>query len=476
MRTISRPSLQLERLEARDCPTVSLKYIAGNLIITGRPTGDLIIEGSAGGPNVFTVTDNGKALGKFALPGSLLINMPSRPGRLEINLNNKFIGGNVLLNLGRGFTGKAITASDIDIYDSNATSGLANGTIRGSLTVLNGNGEELVNIGAHATNVPLPVTEIRPIRILGNLTAAARVNANKVDGLQLGEGSIVRGNVTVTNYEEVALGLQDITLKNTTIIGKNVSITTAGVGQGVFADIYGTVQGNVYFNAAASTANSNTLTLSPPDPDTNDTVIGGSVFARFGSALVNNQFSLLSAVGNPSTSIIQGNLQIISTAGLNSIFDLVNIQGTIFGSASINLGDGDNNFTFTDTGFIGGNLSLWGGNGTNNFGTNGNVFEGVLGGSLHVTVGNGDNQVGVQTGIGGMFFFRGGNGTNLVEILPTSPALFSVKFLFGTGTNQLDLNNDVTLTGLIAGSPGASNTFNINGATLLPTLVLVNWP
>jgi len=62
--------------------------------------------------------------------------------------------------------------------------------------------------------------------------------------------------------------------------------------------------------------------------------------------------------------------------------------------------------------------------------------------------------------------YRGGNTSDTVNLTPATPQTYNVDMTFGTGTNVLTLNANVTLTGRVTSGNQAGDTFNQNGATL----------
>lgn len=474
---------RLERLEQRETPAVNVTVLGSGVFVRGIPNGDLLVEGVGAATSFqFRIIDDGNVIGTYQLGGNLFIQTPSRPGRLEIDLNNRRIGGNVFLDLGNGSTGDP-AESEIDIYDSTATTGpnAVGGQIYGNLTILKGNGQETVRVGAEATNVPVPVVNLLPITVRGTLTAAARPNTPFVsDTFLLGTASVVRGNVSISLYDDVSLGLQDGGMATPTTVGGNVNVTSFGPTQGLTANFYGVAARNLTVNGATSTPGFNSFTLAPTDDDV-DTVIRGNVVATLGPALDANLFNILASQAIPpgtGTTRIFGNLTLNSS---NSIVgtgnDFVRLDGRVYQSARINLGGGDNDFSFGATGYVGGSLYYTALHGVNNFGTNGtlpNVFAGTLVQNLVLTLGNGDNEISLQSGVGGQFRLRAGSGDNTVDLLPTVPTLYNLDLRFGNGDNTVNLNSDDQVSGLVLGGTG-SNFLVQNGATFVPPFSYPNF-
>lgn len=476
--TIVRRPLRIERLEARDCPAVTITQSAGNLFIKGAPNADLYITGTAN-PSQFTVYDGAQFKGTFNINAGLYVQLTSRPGTIQIDLNANYIPGNVVIDLGNGYTGPAFNPREVQLFDSTSIDTRSTGTIRGTLSVMNGNGREVIHVGAFRDEFFTDF--MHPISILGGMTVVGRASTGFEDTFQLGEGSYIGGTAQVTNYDNVTFGLQDVTMTSLTEVRGDVSVTTTGVGGGLFANFYGLFSRNLTVNGSATTSNSNSFLIAPPDPGV-DSVVGGNLTVTFREALVNNQFTILhDADPNLGTVVVNGTTRLTSTNNSGAFLDVVDIQGQLNGSVFVSMANSGNDFTFAETAYIGGNLSYTGGNGENNFGANGansfgsNVFLGTLAGALNVTVGHGTNTVSLQTGIGGKFTFRGGNGTNDVSIVPTTPAFYLVDLLFGSGTNVLTLNDNVTMSGIVRGS-GGNNTFNQNDATLMPPITFSNFP
>ncbi|MFO0877985.1 MAG: hypothetical protein U0840_11580 [Gemmataceae bacterium] len=467
MKRAARAPLRLESLEKRECPAVVVKVYPTLVQVRGIPNGDLEVTGT-GTPYQFTIKDNGSTLGTFTLGGSLLIQTPSRPGSISIDLNSTTIGGNVILDLGNGGPG---TDDEVEIFDADATTGLGTGTIRGNLTIINGSGQENVYVGANFT-APSTV-DSRPVTVRGNVTAAGRTNRNLLDTFVLGEDSNVRGNISTSQYEDVTIGFQDVSLlAEQTVIGGNINITLSGASQGLTANFYGVAGRNITVNGATSTPGFNTFNIAPGDPGI-DSLIRGNVTATLGPAITANAFVIQAGAGTETT-VIQGNVRLSSPSStIGSLADFVVLDGTVRQSVWVNMGAGDNDLTFS--GQIDGSLYYTGGNGENNFGTGGtNVFDGILAQNLYIRVGNGDNNISVQTAVGNTFTIRAGSGQNAVDILPTAATIYTVDFIFGNGDNTVTLNSDVSISGLCQGGTG-TNTLAQNSAIFLPLFTYPNF-
>jgi len=462
MRVLRRPMLRLERLEARDCPTVSISLIAGNLTISGRPTGDLLLK--AINNNQIQVQDGTKLLGTYNVPGNVTVQLSSRPGAVNFDVNGKTVNGNVLFNLGNGYTGTGINPEDrsVNIYDGTVTTALGNGTIRGNVTIQAGDGRELVGVGyIHKT-----VAVDQPLTIRGNLTVVGRASLPSDENFQLGEGSEVRGSVSVTHYDNVSLGSQINTITSITTVRGDVTITTAGVGGGLFANLYGVFQQNVTVNGAASSSTSNSFTLAPPE-NTVNSVISGNLNVTFASALNGNLFNILGSAGT-AVSQIFGTTTLTSNNGALGGDDAL-LNGQFAKLVTVNLGDGDNKLTVAPAAQFNGDFVYTAAPTTGN-GDNDLEFKGLYLGKLIINLGNGDNTVDINAQVNNTIELKAGNGNNTVTLDSTNN-IFNIDFLFGNGVDKVTLTTGDTITGKIdfGGSvdiyvPNLANTL---GLTLL---------
>jgi hypothetical protein len=459
-----RPVPRLESLEVRDCPAVSISLVSGNIFVRGVPDGDLTIN--AVNNNKIQIIDGTKLRGTFNVPGNINIQLTSRPGAINLDLNSKTLNGSVLMDLGNGYTGKGILPENrsVNIFDSNATTKLGTGLIGGNVNIQRGDGNELVGVGF----IQASTAENRPITVRGNLTVVGRASIPFQEDFQLGEGSDVRGAVSVTNYDNVSLGLDSQTIETITTVRGNVSITTMGVGGGLFANLYGNFLRNVTVNGAASTANNNTFSLIPPTND-DDSFVGGHLNVSFGSAINGNQMSILNAVGGTAVSQIIGTTTLISnngTAGIDDVF----LEGQFNNKVVVNLGAGDNFLTVDAAATF--NSSLTYNSALFNNGVNTLDIAGLVLGQLFINLGNGDNDVTItgpvnQGGPNGIVL-KAGNGDNAV-LLDGGDQTYSLDWLFGSGDNVVDLGPSDTISGkILAPAPFNSSTLNENGATFLP--------
>ncbi|MFQ3593299.1 MAG: hypothetical protein SNJ82_08945, partial [Gemmataceae bacterium] len=333
---VLRPIPRLERLEARDCPAVTVSLISGNLFLRGVPNSDLLLK--ATNDNQIKVQDGTSVLGIYNVPGNITLQLSNRPGAVNFDVNGKTINGNVLFDLGNGYTGKLTSpdeARSVNIYDGLATTALGAGTIRGNVNIQAGNGNELVGVGFIQATTDLE----RPLTIRGNLTVIGRASLTFAEDFQLGEGSEVRGSVNVTHYDNVTLGSQVNPITSITTVRGDVNITTAGVGGGLFVNMYGNFLRNVTVNGAASTSASNSFLLAPPE-NTVDSVISGNLNVTFGSALNGNLFTIAGSAGTAISQVV-GTTTLTSNNGTLGIDD-AKLNGLFGGLTTVSLGDGQN--------------------------------------------------------------------------------------------------------------------------------------
>jgi hypothetical protein len=483
-----------EGLEARDCPSLTLSYVSSALSIRGTPTAALTVTGQgAAGSNIFQVKDGTSILGTYSICRDLVIQIASRPGGIDIDLNNRAIGGNVLIDLGNGLTAAPSPANTVDIFDSTSGATRSGGTIRGNLTVLHGNGRETIDVGARR-QAAAPTYADLPITVRGNLNVVGRESGNLSDTLQVGEGTAVRGSASIVDIDNVSIGLQSSTVTDVTTMSGDVSIMTAGVSTGLSANLLGNFGRNVIVNAVATTARFNNCTLEPVAANVNS-VVAGNLAVTLGQAGLGNRFNLLHGGSGTESSVVGGSVTLTSTSGAGTLPDVFNIDADINGSLNVNMGEGTNNLLFNaqqpanpnDAGpSVGGSMTVTAGNGTNNIGvTATGLFAGTVAGNLSFYLGNGDNGMAgdpmtVTTGLGGKLLWRSGNGQNFLTLGDGSQDFFyNVDVVFGNDddTFETNLGTNGALNGRVDGGGRLTgNTFTQTSGNLAPTLVVLNFP
>jgi hypothetical protein len=463
--------VQLERLEDRLAPALSLFYQAGNLTIRGVPTGQLDVTRVGALPTLFRVTDNSKFLGTFNVAGDLTLQLAHRPADIKIDLNAGRIGRNLLIQLGNGYTGPfAPDNNSVDVFDS---AGAGAGRVGGSVTVLRGNTRETVNVGALRT-APFTVVPL-PIRVGNDVTFAARPSAGPLpaigDTLNIDAGTLVGRNVTAALVNNVAVGRQGVGLA-VTRVGGSVTVAGGNDNSPVSAVLSGEVGRGVSFTGTNSDDN---FTLQETDIGAGG-IVGGNVTANLLGA---------GALGNTATlgagQTVGGNAAILSTG---DALDLFMLGGQVAGNLTVQMGNGENALMIdpVDPLDVGGSMTFHGGNGKNHFGNSiTGAFNPTVGGDLRFFLGNGDNGTlldpnTITASVGGTLVWRSGNGPNFVQLGDgVSTVSYRASMIFGSNDDTLIVNlNTGSLSGFLDGGFGTNELVQTSG-TLEPTLILLRF-
>ena len=375
--------LDLERLEDRTCPSLTIQQTPSLLLISGTPTVASAPLSITGSPNsdTFSITEGTTNLGTFQVGGSLQVNLASRPNDLNLNLNGGYIPNNVTLSLGAGYIGASTFLAGVNIYS--ATPG---GAIRGSLSILGGNGQENLYLGGISTIMTPGVTR-SPVAVLGSVTAATNENVNGFGNLlDILSGTRVGANVQTTNVDTVEVGEITNQAVSPATIGGNLSAGDSGSHHSMDVDITGVVNGTVSVNASGFTPGFNEFTLEQQAAGVGG-VIGNTLSVSLGNSAGGNAFSFTAG------STVSGNTTLTNgSAATGASATTIDLEGTFNGSVSLNLGIGDNLVT-SDTGVVGGNLSITGGNGAETIsGLVGTAFDATVAGSVTINLGNGTNS------------------------------------------------------------------------------------
>ncbi len=475
MKKQCRLSLSLEALEDRACPSLTVSLTSSYLRISGTPTSttDPLSITQVGGANnnLFQVKDGTHNLGTYRVSGSLYVNLTSRPNDVDVVLNGGFVPGNVQMQLGNGYVGSDPFDAAVNVA-SDTTGGTAGGTIRGSLIITGGNGQEFLDVGGYQDELaatPVPRTPA-PITIRGNLTASTKAGAAGFlgDQLQLGAGTRVGGNVQATQVDSVTVGEPGNPAAAT--VGGALWDTNTGSSPGTSLDIFGTVSGSVTMNTSAAVSNGNEFTL-----ESSTGSIGKILSVSLGSTGSGANFFSLGAgttVGGSATLTNNG----ATSSPLAGMFD---IEGQINSSLTLNLGSGDNSVT-SDTGAATGDLAINGGDGNDSIGGfSVPGFSASVGGNLTVHLGSGSNVADVATAPTGTFNWTSGNGPSSLTLDPDNafggPAptqSWNVNFHFGNDDDSLtlaDATSPQTISGLIdLGGRTTGNSFS-QGVNWFPT-------
>jgi hypothetical protein len=454
--------LRLDPLEGRICPALSIRLVGPDLFISGRPLAgptsseQLLIQETA--PNRFTVQDislsGTKTYGTFRVSRLLSVSLTNYNTNVNVDVNGNTFTGSVLLNLGLGDISPA-TVNPVSVF-----SGVPGGAVRGNVTFLKGSGSEVLNIGQIGTTPATPAA----LTVFGNVTAVGRNTLgsprlffNAGDTLFVGPGSTVRGSLNTTFIDSVDIG--EPTPTPLTTVAGSVNINNATAPNFLGVNVFGVVGRSL---TATGTRQGDSFTLAQTAAATGG-VINGNLTLNLGGA-----FNIGELVTLAAGAAVGGNVSIQSLGGPNVGLSggLYSIGASIAGNLFVGLGEGDNFLDFS--GSVSGNMSVTAGNGDNDL----SAFTGTVDGNLTIRLGNGSNTATIANAPAGRLSWASGNGT---DALTLGAGLFNVYVLLGTGTNTLDLSVATTLTGTVIGT-GGSNTFNQNGATLLPTLVFLNFP
>jgi hypothetical protein len=446
MKRVRRTQLLVEALEDRFCPSLTLTLASGTLFISGSPTGSpLLLNETAA--NSFKVMDGTMNLGTYSGVSNINMNLSSHTNKaITFDFGGNRLGGNLFINEGLG----------VHAAPGTTGTGLLNGSIGGSVTVVGGSGDEELRLGTNGQG-----SADAALAVGGNVTFSPHTNAivgGKLNTFDTEGGTgptvTVGGSVSLNNVGNVALGTG-------TTVGQDVSIS-AGSGQPENVIDVATINRNLSISSIGTTANINLGFMGLP------ATIKGSLSANLNTS-GNDTFSFT------ATSTIGGNANISTGAGNDSIV----LNGPISGSASVNGGEGNDTITSATTGTVAGNLSLTEGNGNSSVSLDGSVT-----GNESFTLGSGNDTVTIGNAPNGLLSWNSGNGADSVTFGDSSNAAgetWNVNMRFGTGNDTLTLAGNGTvgspeaLTGFIdMGGPPGGNQFDPTGSTAAGTWVIVS--
>src|SRR4029450_3380430 len=92
MKPPRRARLGLERLEARECPAITASLYAGNLTVSGFPTGLLAITETAA--NVFPGQEGASVIGSYSA-NNITVRLTFRPDDVNVQLIPVGLAGNL---------------------------------------------------------------------------------------------------------------------------------------------------------------------------------------------------------------------------------------------------------------------------------------------------------------------------------------------------------------------------------------------
>jgi hypothetical protein len=396
---------------------MTLVYSGGNLTLSGVPNAPATGPNSAlavtrtSGTN-YQVTDGTTNLGTYAVTGNVNLSLTRDNTNININLAGGLLPGNLTIDLGLG---------DTDLTTTNPVSVFGGGASRvgGTVTVKNGSGVEVINIGG--TQSPLIAS---PVTIGGGVTTTLR-NRNDLfgDTLFIGPGSTVNGLVNATQTD------------NVNVLFDPISTLSGRVGGGIIAN-----------NSGSSTA----LSVIADGTVNNGITMVGSSNASFGDEFRTGTFGTGTVNGNVTLSLagglnfvnvltgsaLSGNLTVTGDTGSTTTATL---SGTVNGSVGMTLGNGDNSVSLS--GAVGGNLSVYAGNGADTV-----SITGSIGGNVSANLNNGANVLGLNGAISGARVdYTGGSGADSVSVSGTNS--FAMNLNLGAGADTVSFANNATTVG-----------------------------
>jgi hypothetical protein len=483
-----------EAFEDRTCPSLSIFYSSGNLLISGTPntTTTPVSVNQVGGPgrNLFQVYDGSSFLGTYQALGSVTLQLNYERTDVDVNLNGGFIPGNLSIALGTGYIAANPQKAAVNVFSGTVNGGagtvtpVAGGTVRGSVIFQNGNGQENLFVGDYQNQLsgtPIARTAT-PLTVRGAVNATGKAaTIGQGDNLLIGGGSSVLGGLVAAQIDNITVG--EAGLPTTTVSG-GVSAGNSGPNPGLHLDILGTVNGNVTVNGGvpvnslSGTSGTNKFILEATAQ------VNGSVSVEFGVALAGNFFELLSAPG-ARAAVNTGNVTFTSANGASGgPGDLYVLDGQIFGDGNttgnltLHLGSGTN-LVQSDVGFVAGSVGIddTGGttvsvNGNTTIeGTSAPAFGMVINGNLTVNLGNGDNSAEIAVAPLGTFSWTSGTGNDAIVLDPdnalngpqANSGGWHVNITLGAGDDTVNLASATfpqTIDGVINFKLAGNNTFN----------------
>jgi hypothetical protein len=390
---IMRQSLvpQLDALEDRTVPSLSVVSSHGDLIITGTPTAvgdDLTLVQHVGNDN-YQVIDSFFLdpidLGTYRVTGDIVVSLDSKDGGFIIELAGDVLPGKITIDVG-------LFDPDPNSFDptlvGNGLFGIPVGPakVTKDVTFIGRSGTDRFDIFA------FPDT----LEIGGNVrarSAAAPAFEPNFGGPGFGitAAVVVHGNMTVTGFTSVDIesGL------NAIVVAGNVDVSVPVAPFVSFGPVFlGDIAGNVSLNGGVGVGT-------------------GQVFNVGGNVALNLTHDSVSI----ETFDITGNLRVSATPNVSA---RVTMRGAIGGSAFLDLGGSANTFSKVDLiGTISGSMNVTSNSGSVNvnIGTPFNTPS-AISGNLNLHLGDGSNSLTIHAGseIGGNVNYHGGTGADTVRI------------------------------------------------------------
>jgi hypothetical protein len=469
MKPVRRKHLRLEHLEDRTCPSLTITAASGNLSISGTPLAGptsaehllvqevsvnrfLVQEAIGAGPTV-------KTYGVFPASANIFISLAHYNTNINVDFHGLTFGGNLVMNLGLGDT-DLTTVNPVSIY-----SGVAGGSIRGHMTVVNGSGGETIAIGQIGSSPGTPAA----LTVGGNVTVAGRNGGNSAalnagNALFIGPGSTLLGDLTTSFIHGVNIGevaVSGVLPTPLTTVNGNVNISNAGANHFLDVEDAGIVGKSM---TVTGTNLGDVFTLE----QTVD-LLGGSIAGNLTLNLPQAGGAFGETVDLAAGTMIGGSFSSTTAGGSQTglLGGIYTLAGTINGDATINMGEGDNTVMGMAGSTVSGSMHLSAGSGNNSI-----TLDTTVSGNLSFAMGNGDDSVTIGNAPGGMLFWNSGNGNDSVTFGDgtNTPGVWNVFMQFGTGNDTLTLAGTGSpatpngLTGFIdMGGPPGGNSFDPTG-------------
>jgi hypothetical protein len=427
---------------------------------------------------------NAKNFGTFAVTGNLTIRMGNASDTVTLDLNSFTLGGNVNINSGNG--GDTVNIEDMTV-------GAATGAIGGSLAITTGtgadtvqflappfpgntkptgftvNGPTTINTGSASDTVLIedgsgnsPPAIPFPHQFINFSGPVIISNANTVDiGTGSSSGPEFHSSVTINNTADGAqpnvfnYSFSSVTDGDLTYLG--------GLGSDTVT-LKGIVTGNVNVNAGNGT---------------NSLIVGG--------VIINGSLTYTGGAGADDFEINGTNAMAVQPV------QFFPTPAEIDGNVTVNMGNGNNTYQLASGNgvttfgyFIGGNLSITGGNGSDPLGTIGGpaTAPGVsaqINGNIYMNLGNGASSVTLDGSPGAGIFngakvtYIGGSGADTVQVDGMNTFALSVSMGSGANTFTYGASSAVGSAYLDFGLGSAGDVYNDGGNTITWPQTIVNF-
>ncbi len=358
-------------------------------------------------------------------------------------LNFAFDGlGNVLVtgNPDPGGLVISVAAPNLYTFDNGGTLALVNQPIPGGLTVQTGGTNDIISI------------QLDPGAMIGgNVMVDTGAGNDFVEIVGTDLSSTIGGNVTLSGLNAfLPNSVQSVT------IGGSLRVNNFFENDGIVFGLSGANVGGDFFVGTGNGTDDIIID--------GGTIIGGQVQALLGNSLAGTQSFTMTAgtsVGRNFT-LLAGNLD-----------DSVVLSGVIGGSAYLNFGNSvlSNTLAFNAGSFIGGQLTVFGGNGADSLDT----FAGTVGGSVYANLMGGDNSFNVTGNVfGHSLNYFGGSGVDSFTFGATAQApLASLYVSLGAGDDVVTLDSYPFTRGFINFGAG-TDTLNQAPGLIFFNLILLN--